>query len=352
MKKQCYYLLILILNISFLHAAEVLPETGVEEQENQIEDVIADDNLITSESLTKDTAISESEPFSTQTNTSNIIDSAKDLELPASRIDLPRKNTFLAVGLSTLLPGLGHAYLDDYNTAGSIFGSSIIGFGSLFNRNTAVSGTYLLEVSYSYGIYAAYRDSRLYNNDSGYSYKMPTDSFKELSFAPFNFKVLKKPEVWGGLLGAFVAAGGIVYLQDKLESKPQCAVTSSDIKPLTAFPVGFSEEVFFRGYLQSALSEIASPVGGIIISSLAFGAAHIPNAKDFSREDRKNYYKYSLPFITGFGAYFGWMTYKNQSLQESVALHSWYDFALFALHSAATNSAMIGRPNFAFSFRF
>ena len=181
---------------------------------------------------------------------------------------------------------------------------------------------------------------------------MPTDSFKDLCLAPFSLRVLKKPEVWGGLLGTLVLATGVSYLYSKLEVLPLCKISANDARPLSAFTTGLSEESLFRGYLQSSLSESFSPIGGIILSSLAFGAAHIPNASYFSSEDRKKYYAISIPFITCSGAYLGWLTYKNKSLQESVALHSWYDFTLFTLQRAVVHSAMIGKPNFAFSISF
>ena len=116
--------------------------------------------------------------------------------------------------------------------------------------------------------------------------------------------------------------------------------------PIRAFSVGISEETLFRGYLQSQFAEITTPWSGIIMSSLAFGVAHISNATYMSHEHRKNYYRFSLPFITAFEVYFGWMTYKNQSLQEAVALHSWYDFLLFAMQAIAPQAAITGEPGF------
>lgn len=356
MKKYYYFFLLLIFNVSFLYSEDVLSDIP-EEQNIQAEGSLTESitnnpsasfpeqNLTNTDISRDEIAILETNSFRPGKISPDELTIPEDLKIPTQKL----KSSFLAVALSTLIPGLGHAYLGDYKKASAIFGSSALGAGALFNDHTMPAGLQVLNVAASYSIYAAYRDVRLYNNNVGYSYKMPTDSFKELSLAPFSLKVLKKPEVWGGFLGALAIGSGIIYLQNKLCI---CKVSTKNATPLIAFPTGISEETLFRGYLQSSLSETLTPIGGIILSSLAFGAAHIPNAQLLEPEDRKNYYAFSLPFITSFGVYFGWMTYKNRSLQESVALHSWYDFTLFAIASALTNSAMVGKPNFSFSFSF
>lgn len=117
---------------------------------------------------------------------------------PTFKLD-SEKNSFLAVGLSTLLPGLGHVYLGDMKTAGGLIGNTGLSVGGvIFSRpdDFVQSTSFLaLETTWLYGIYAAYRDVRSYNGQSGYSYAMPSDSFLDLTLAPFNLRVLKKPEV-------------------------------------------------------------------------------------------------------------------------------------------------------------
>ena len=104
--------------------------------------------------------------------------------------------------------------------------------------------------------------------------------------------------------------------------------------------------------MQSSIAEATSPWGGIAVSSLVFGAAHIPNAMLLEEEDRWRYYAFSLPLITSMGAYFGWMTHKNTSIQESVALHTWYDFVLFAASAWGPQAMIPRRPQFALSVPF
>jgi len=270
---------------------------------------------------------------------------------------IPRhKSSFVTVGLSTLCPGLGHVYLGDMKTASGIMGSASTGIGvaSFSGHNGVLMRSALVTVSstWSYGIYAAYRDVRAYNGSSGYSYKMPTDSFADLASASFKLSVLKKPEVWGGLFCELALATAITYFANF----PKHSYVASSYRrtrfPFDAFPVGLGEEALFRGYLQSQLIEIFNPAVGITLTSLIFGAAHIPNAFAYSSEARRSYYSFSIPFITAAGAYYGWVTYKNGSLMESVALHSWYDFTLFAISALANQSAATGRPGFSFALSF
>jgi membrane protease YdiL (CAAX protease family) len=179
---------------------------------------------------------------------------------------------------------------------------------------------------------------------------MPTDSFADLSSAPFTFSVLKKPEVWGGLLGTMALAVTTAYVAGFADDA-FIQTSASTLSPLVAFPVGLGEEALFRGCLQSCITEISNPYIGITLSSLAFGAAHIPNAFSMEKDMRRRYYTFSLPLITTIGAYCGWLTYKNNSLKESVALHTWYDFILFAA-SSLDSAAATGRPGFVFSTSF
>jgi len=279
--------------------------------------------------------------------------SLADMELPAPALKPPHKSPFVAVGLATLFPGLGHVYLGDMRTAGGLGGGAglELGVGLVSRENRSVRNASLLTLqkTWEYGLYAAYRDVRLHNGNVGYAYKMPTDSLADLTAAPFRWSVLKKPEVWGGFLGAFAVVVGLSHLSSHKKAHPKephmhGLSTGRKIQPLVALPIGIGEEALFRGYLQPAFSEMTNPTGGIVLSSLVFGAAHIPNAWEMDSKDRKSYYRFGIPFITAFGAYFGWVAHKNQSLKEGVALHTWYDFTLFAIRAAVTETAVTGQP--------
>jgi len=279
------------------------------------------------------------------------------MQFPEPALELSRqKSSFLAVSLSTLMPGLGNAYLGDFKTASGFFGtvSSTIGVAALSESNETIQLNNLITAQnvWSYGIYAAYRDVRIYNGQLGYSYKMPSDSLSDLTTAPFRFSVMKKPEVWGGILGALACGIGMGSLMHNKARIPIKLSSEMSISPFVALPVGIGEEAFFRGFLQSQLSEVLTPWGGIAVSSLAFGAVHIPNAMALEPEDRWRYYAFGLPLITGIGVYCGWLTQKNHSLKESVALHTWYDFVVFSAGTLASGAAITGRYEFAFSTPF
>jgi len=104
--------------------------------------------------------------------------------------------------------------------------------------------------------------------------------------------------------------------------------------------------------MQTVLTEKLPPWSAITLSSLAFGAAHIPNAMQFNPSQRWRYYAFSLPIITSFGAYMGWLTYKNRSLKESVALHAWYDFVLMSAGALASKAAIGGKTHISHSWEF
>lgn len=283
--------------------------------------------------------------------------SADEFALPAPQVEIPQKSVFGTVALSSLFPGLGHVYLGDRRTAGELMGAACTTLGLLpftSGNETSFSSNLTLFASISqYNTYAAYRDVRAYNQQTGYTYQMPREQFADLAWAPFSFSVLRKPEVWGGFLGIMALASIAGHIIDSQTAHIHLRTTIDwHPTPVIAFPIGIGEESFFRGYLQSELSEGLTPWGGLVFSSLVFGAAHIPNALLMEPEDRRNYYAFGIPLITTIGAYFGWVTQKNHSLKESVALHSWYDFLLFAATALVEKqtTASTTRPrSFAFS---
>lgn len=268
-----------------------------------------------------------------------------------------KKSSFLTVGLSSILPGLGHLYLGELKEAGALLTSYSAGLGALYllgPDSTAGlwAGLETISVAWCYGLYSSYRDVKNYNGREFCNYYMPQDSFGDLTYASFNPKILKKPEVWGGVLGALVTGFAVSYFSQLHCDIPPSFSSSPNITPLRAFPTGISEEALFRGYLQSALIECTNPVAGIIGSSLLFGAAHIPNAQLLPEHARARYYACSIPFISAFGAYFGYLTYKNHSLKEAVAVHSWYDFVLFLGNSLLVKALPVGSPPATLTFAF
>ena len=199
-------------------------------------------------------------------------------------------------------------------------------------------------------MYAAYRDARTFIHDTGYIHPMPKDNLNDLIKAPFQWSVMKKPEVWGGIIGMLGVGIGVSYF---LMPSTPASVGGSNMLPINAFPVGIGEEAFFRGYLQSAAYETLGTWGSITLSSLLFGAAHIPNGLAINNQVlQKRYFQVAIPLITTYGVYFGWLTHKNTSLKESVAVHAWYDFTLFLASYTLVRSAINQTPTFAVAFNF
>ena len=274
---------------------------------------------------------------------------------PSAQLEeISTKAPWKAVTLSLLCPGLGQYYLNDYLSGSCILGSLSAAFSLLQEPDETLNltGGISLQATSYYSVFSAYRDARALNHQNGYKYQMPQDSFKQLALAPVNPHILIKPEVWGGYLGAMTAAIGISALS---MNENQASVVCSqfpNIPSYLAFPIGFSEECYYRGFLQPLLSEYLGPTGGMIASSIIFAAAHIPNAQFLEGKAKIDYYTTSLPLIGALGGYFSYLTYKNNSLQECIAIHSWYDFTLFALYASSKNSAFAGTKRFQFSFTF
>lgn len=269
---------------------------------------------------------------------------------PSGTIDLippvlrPARSPVVAGCLSSVLPGLGHYYLGATDT-GSVFLGSVIAGGlvalATSKKIPSISTAMFRTTSClsRYSAFAAYRDASFYSGNI--SPNLPREDLKQLAAASFQWSVIKKPEVWGGVLGSLALASTVMYFA---HSHAASASTNAVyVYPLGAFPISVGEESLFRGFIQTALLEKMSPWGAITLSSLIFGAAHISNTLDMEKPDRKRYYTYSLPLITSLGAYMGWLAYKNHSLQESVAVHAWYDFTVFLVGAMASTASTGGK---------
>ena len=308
---------------------------------NDIHSITEDSSIQTSNELLD----SNSKELLAPKNFTPPLSITKDLEKDPTVLTKPFKSPSAATFLS-IIPGLGHVYLGQYSTAATIFGayasSIIIAADSKDIKLSTLSGATAQNTAF-YSFYAAYRDARINNGSISSIHPMPTDSFTDLATGIFSPSILGKPEVWGGYLGAFGGAIAIGYLSEKystaaIEDDRPTLDFLNGITPMVAFPVGIGEEALFRGFLQPALMQYFTPTTSIIISSLAFGAVHIPNAIGMSPAHQINYYTFSIPYITSLGAYMGWMAYKNNSLRESVALHTWYDFTIFAIAYGASKA--------------
>ncbi len=285
-----------------------------------------------------------------------------------------------AAALSLLFPGAGHLYLNEWSTGTGLMclgGAELTALAATAldgwpKQGLDVDPTLLLasiwyQNTWTYGVYAAYRDARLQLGDQGYRYPVPTDDLTDLLLAPFDPDVIFQPEVGLGLVGMIALGMLASYLVDgRLASDrtlvgaervnfmgramhPAAGISLGELYYMGMFlPVGIGEEALFRGVLQSGLSEHMGQWGGLASSSLIFGAAHAPNAYMMSDKGQQmRYMSIGVPFLTLLGGYMGWVYMHNGfSLAEPVALHFWYDFIM------STLSFVLDPDNQPFAIRF
>ena len=82
---------------------------------------------------------------------------------------------------------------------------------------------------------------------------------------------------------------------------------------LVALLAGVGEELLFRGVVQTLLGRWTTPVVGLALASLLFGAAHALSRLYFL-------------LATLIGAYLGWMALDYNDLVAPIVAHGLYDF--------------------------
>lgn len=82
---------------------------------------------------------------------------------------------------------------------------------------------------------------------------------------------------------------------------------------IIALLAGVSEELLFRGVLQTLVGSWTSPLVGLVIASLTFGALHAVSRLYFL-------------LATAIGAYLGWLLVEFNDLTVPIAAHALYDF--------------------------
>lgn len=195
----------------------------------------------------------------------------------------------------------------------------------------------------------------------------PPDSLGDLVAAPFNLEVMKRPEVWGGILGALAIGIGVsLALTDDLDGDqvgddPNLFGETVDAEvgyPLGALAGGTlfahvapAEEALFRGYIQSTSARVLGETRGWVAASLLFGLAHVPNMYGLPEEDRTEYLLYGIPVITAAGFYLGWVyRASDYSLAPSTAIHFWYDLVLTTTLFVIDPQNSIFAPSMMFEF--
>ena len=156
-------------------------------------------------------------------------------------------------------------------------------------------------------------------------------SIASLAMSPFKWRYLKNPWVYMPL----VISGGLSFFLSSSENPPlsdaqevvmfgnryspyRALFLFSAIETYKQVLTATGEEMYFRGIVQTELTERLSPNVALAVSSLIFGAFHIPNLGSEAGIG---------PILVGttlVGSYMGYR-YKsnNYDLGEVIAMHCW-----------------------------
>jgi hypothetical protein len=194
-------------------------------------------------------------------------------------------------------------------------------------------------------------DKHLANEDE----YTPQDTLGELALAPFNGRVMRRPELWAGLplaIAAGFAVGAIIdgpghrdyhFFRDspRLFGQP---VTAGAAYPLAGLSYAFemeqvaiAEETLFRGSIQSDIARACGEACGWAVGAAVFGGFHAFNALFIDDEgEKKRYLAVGIPFLVLMGQYLGGIYWgESYTLTGSVAAHFWYNMAISMIGYAA-----------------
>lgn len=152
--------------------------------------------------------------------------------------------------------------------------------------------------------------------------------------------------LWRGLLAGAVATLPLLILfwamlesqwRPLVELKQQVRAMIRELFPrarvlelaIVAILAGASEELLFRGVLQTLVGSWTTPLVGLVIASLVFGALHAVSRLYFI-------------LATVIGAYLGWLLVEFNDLTVPIVAHAVYDFiALMYLTRMRSNENSI-----------
>jgi membrane protease YdiL (CAAX protease family) len=187
-----------------------------------------------------------------------------------------------------------------------------------------------------YDFFTAYRK---FHDDSAQASTVPLtqDNVLSLCSSPFTPRHVLNPWVWGPILiagtAAFIGASGNrslarsnqIVLFDHTFTPGQAFFAHGAVQAFRYTTVAVGEEVFFRGALQTELTEAFSPTFALATSSILFGLWHIPH----------NGPSGGLAAMIA-GLYLG---YRYQAsgydLGEVIALHFWLDWVVSTVEFAS-----------------
>jgi membrane protease YdiL (CAAX protease family) len=280
----------------------------------------------------------------------------------AIRLAALGKKPRVAAGLGILCPGCGHLYLQQHHPGFAYLGTTgallVLGASLLANDSTstrenpaeplAIPLVFAAQNLWFYAAFDAYRDVRRLRGERGARVPITDESLVDLATAPFRPRVLSSRWVWGVVPVSVGLAVGLSYLVEPgsfgsgrpsifevdrvrflgRDLSRSCGFALGELYYGSVFvPVAVGEEAFFRGFVQSELTEAYGPWPGLVVGSLIFGAVHVLNF--LGPEGDASDALFAVPFITAVGSTLGLAYMKTDwRLETSVAMHFWYNFLL------------------------
>lgn len=188
---------------------------------------------------------------------------------------------------------------------------------------------YSYQFYYNLRLLDAFTTYRDYRAEEDHTLPLTDRSIPDLSLSPFQWKYLREPSVFIPALAAVGASlmdngrGPSLFDAKTLNwfglnvTPTETAFGTTALEAFGFAVLAVAEEGFFRGVLQTELSEHVNPTFGIVASSVLFGLAHYP--------------MHGLTYAARAGVaglYLGWQ-YKEShyDLGRTIAIHFYIDFA-------------------------
>jgi membrane protease YdiL (CAAX protease family) len=252
---------------------------------------------------------------------------------------------------SALIPGLDQFIEGQYHWGATHLGLSLTGnalfwplvfspkFPEPVRSMGITAGWALNQNARAASLFQSFRTA-VSTRESDFSFLRSEESMLELTLAPFSPKCIFSTEM--ALTLPVMAAAAALTILGTPERKSD-VIRDGFYVLTTSHMAGYSEELFFRGYLMPVTEYyVRSPWISNAITSIIFGAAHINKDRPFP----------IIQTIGGFGLgaivlHNGW------GLAKAIAAHTWYDVVVFtagAFFGTRKNLGTIALPPLILSF--
>ena len=254
-----------------------------------------------------------------------------------------------------VVPGLGHAYLCDWQGAAVGLGTPLglyLGAGLIVSDERhgqpftaddplTIPLVYGIQNAWFYGIYDAWRVARLARLGGKDTGRLPVDgaAVSQHLGAPFRKESLRDPVVLGAAALGLVVSSASTISSGQVDSPvwrretvfwaarpiPTAAGVALGEAAWTGVFVGVGpgEESLFRGVIQTTAVDALGPVAGITTASALFGMAHVDRDSSLMVNITRAAYTGAL------GLGLGWLAHHDgYDLRRPIAAHFWYDLGV------------------------